>query len=367
MTRRSFLTNAGASLAAAALAAPAIAQSQPALRWRMVTSWPRSLDTLYGNCVLLAERVAKLTEGRFQISVHAAGEIVPALGVLDAVQAGTVECGNTAGYFYVGKNKALAFDTALPFGLTTRQQNAWMYYGGGLALMRELYAQYNVINFPAGNTGTQMGGWFRKEIKSLADLRGLKMRIPGLGGFIMAALGVTPQVIAPSDIYPALEKGVIDAAEFVGPHDDEKLGLHNVAKYYYAPAWWEPCAMGSLLINTEAWGKLPSSYQEVLASVCKEVNCDEQAKYDAAEWPALERLLRAGVQLRAFPSDVMAAAQRSANELYDHEAETNPAFKKIYESWRPFREQQFRWFSLNEHVYERFVYANLGAASVAQR
>ncbi|HET9701439.1 MAG TPA: twin-arginine translocation signal domain-containing protein, partial [Burkholderiales bacterium] len=207
MKRRAFLKHTGVAAAGAAIAAPAIAQQPPAIRWRMATSWPKSLDTLYGVCELISDRVSKLTEGRFQIRPYASGEIVPGLQVLDAVQAGTVECGHSAGYYYTGKNLAFAFDTAVPFGLNLRQQNSWMYYGGGLQLLRELHAQHGVVQFPAGNTGMQMGGWFRKEVKSLGDLKGLKMRIPGLGGQILAKLGVVPQTLAGGDIYPALERG----------------------------------------------------------------------------------------------------------------------------------------------------------------
>lgn len=357
MKRREFLRKAGLGVAAGVVAAPAVAQPQPQIRWRMATSWPKALDTLFGACEMVADRVSKLTEGRFQIRPYAAGELVPGLQVLDAVQQGTVECGHTASYYYIGKNLALAFDTAVPFGLTVRQFNSWMYYGGGLALMRELFAQYNIIHFPCGNTGTQMGGWFRKEIKSVKDLNGLKMRIPGLGGQIMAKLGAVPQTLAGPDIYPALERGAIDATEWVGPHDDEKLGFFKVAKNYYAPAWWEPGANVSLLVGVNEWKKLPPAYREVLASVCKEVSLDMMAGYDAKNTAALQRLLGKKVVLRTFPRDMMEAAQKVAFELYEEEAKKNPAFRKIYASWRKFREEQYAWFGANEAVYEQFAYS----------
>ncbi|HSD59910.1 MAG TPA: TRAP transporter substrate-binding protein [Burkholderiales bacterium] len=358
MKRRVFLQQAGAGLAAGAIAAPAIADAPSAIRWRMATSWPKSLDTLYGVCEMIAERVGKLTEGKFQIRPYASGEIVPGLQVLDAVQAGTVECGHSAGYYYVGKNLAFAFDTAVPFGLNLRQQNSWMYYGGGLQLLRELHAQYGVVNFPAGNTGMQMGGWFRKEVKSVADLKGLKMRIPGLGGRVLAALGTVPQNLAGADIYPALERGTIDATEWVGPYDDEKLGFYKVAKNYYAPGWWEPSAQVTLLVNAEHWNKLPKLYQEVLTSVCKEVTVDMAAEYDAKNTAALQRLLKAGVQMRSFPDDVMKAAQKASFEIYGEEAGKNPMFRKIYDNWKKFRDEQVQWFGANEGVYERFVTQN---------
>ncbi|HYD98590.1 MAG TPA: ABC transporter substrate-binding protein, partial [Alphaproteobacteria bacterium] len=215
MKRRSFITSAGIGVAASALAAPAIAQSQPEIKWRCASSFPKSLDTIYGGAETVAKRVAALTDGKFQIRAFAGGEIVPGLQVLDAVQNGTVECGHTASYYYVGKDPTFAFDATIPFGFNARQQNAWLYSGGGLALLREFFKDYNAINFPAGNTGVQMGGWFRKEIKTIADLQGLKMRIGGFAGQVIGKLGAVPQQIAGGDIYPALEKGTIDAAEWI--------------------------------------------------------------------------------------------------------------------------------------------------------
>ena len=264
MQRRDFLTGAG--VAAMLPLGAAQAASLPAIRWRMASSFPRSLDTIFGVSETLAKRVAALTGGQFQIRVFAGGELVPGLQVLDAVGNGTAECGHSAGYYYVGKNMALAFDCAVPFGLTARQQNAWMYAGGGLEALRTLYAKYNVVQFPGGNTGTQMGGWFRKPIKSLADLKGLKMRIPGIGGQIMAKLGAVPQTLPGSDIYPALERGAIDAAEWVGPYDDEKLGFHKIAKHYYYPGWWEGGPQLSFYVNQASWKALPEAVPPGLRS-----------------------------------------------------------------------------------------------------
>jgi len=242
--RRSFLKKAGLALAAGtATAAPGIASAQsPAISWRMALSWPKSLDTLYGGVEFLAKRVSDATGGKFNIKIFAAGEIVGGLQVLDAVQNGTVECGHTATYYYFGKDPTFAFSASIPFGLNARQQNAWMRHGGGIELMREFFKDHNCYNIPCGNTGAQMGGWFRKEIKTVADLKGLKMRMGGTAGLVLTKLGVVPQMIAGGDIYPALEKGTIDAAEFIGPHDDEKLGLNKVAKFYYYPGWWEGSA-----------------------------------------------------------------------------------------------------------------------------
>lgn len=360
MQRRSFLKRAGASLAAGTtLITPAIAAADPEIKWRLASSFPKSLDTIYGAAELLAKRVAALTNNKFQIRVFAGGELVPGLQVLDAVSQGTVECGHTASYYYAGKNKAFVFDTAMPFGLTARQQNAWFYYGGGLDLMRDLYKQYGIVNFPGGNTGTQMGGWFRKEIRSLADLKGLKMRIPGIGGEIMSRLGVVTQTLAGADIYPALEKGTLDAAEWVGPYDDEKLGFHKVAKHYYYPGWWEGGPNLSFLVNAKEWEKLPAQYREAFDVATAEANLHMLAEYDAKNPAALGRLLKGGAKLHAFPPDMMKAALKVAEDIYREEAAKNPAFKKIYEPWARFRNDQFQWFRVAELSYANFTFNNV--------
>ena len=361
MERRSFLKQAGLGLAAgtSVISAPAGAENLPELKWRMASSFPKSLDTIHGGGEKFAKRVEQLTQGKFQIRVFAPGEIVPGLQVMDAVQNGTVECGHSAGYYYVGKNKAFAFDTALPFGFTARQQNAWFYYGGGLDLLREFYKGYNVINFPCGNTGTQMGGWFRNEIKSLADFKGVKMRIPGIGGEIMSKLGAVPQSLPGGDIYPALEKGTIDAAEWVGPHDDEKLGLYKVAKHYYYPGWWEGGVTLSLYIGLKEWEKLPEFYKQCISVAAAEANLHMLAEYDAKNPAALGRLLQSGAILHQYPKDLMEAALKAANEIYDDEVSKNPAFKKIFESWKRFRNDEFQWFRIAEATYANFVYNNV--------
>ena len=248
MQRRKFLKSASVGVAASTLAAPALAQSGE-IRWRMATSWPKSLDTLFGGAEHLAKRVHDATGGKFQIRAFAAGEIVPATQVLDAVQAGTTECGHTAPYYYIGKDPTFAFGTAVPFGLNTRQQAAWMMFGEGRQLMNEFYKDYSVIGLTAGNTGAQMGGWFRKELKTVDDMKGLKMRIGGFAGQVLSKLGLVPQQLGAPDIYPALEKGTIDAAEWVGPYDDEKLGFNKVAKFYYYPGWWEGGPQLDLMVN----------------------------------------------------------------------------------------------------------------------
>ncbi|HET6263632.1 MAG TPA: TRAP transporter substrate-binding protein DctP, partial [Usitatibacter sp.] len=291
MDRRKFIAG-GAAVASAAAVSQAVAQtpSLPNIRWRCASSFPKSLDTIYGGGEVVAKRVEQLTGGKFQIRVFAAGEIVPAFGVVDALQQGTIECSHTASYYFVGKNKAFAFDTTLPFGLNQRQQNAWIYYGGGLELVREFLRDFGIISFPAGNTGVQMGGWWRKEVKTIADLKGAKMRIAGLGGEVMARLGAVPQQIAGGDIYPALERGTIDAAEWVGPYDDEKLGFYKIAPHYYYPGWWEACSMYSLFVNIKEWEKLPKEYQAALEAACYEANLDMMAEYDFKNPKALQSL-----------------------------------------------------------------------------
>ena len=361
MERRSFLKKAGAGLAGAAIATPALSQPAagglPEVKWRMPLSWPRSFDTGFSASELIAKRCAAATGGKFNIKVFAAGEIVGALQVLDAVQNGTVECGHTVSYYYFGKEPTFAFSTAIPFGLNTRQQNAWMYQGGGLELMREFFKDYNIINFPAGNTGAQMGGWFRKQVKTAADLKGLKFRIAGLAGLVMAKLGVVPQQIAPGDIYPALEKGTIDATELTGPHDDERSGFYKVAKYYYYPSWWEGCAELELLVNIKAWEALPKEYQAILEAACAEANIWGQAKWDMVNPPALKRLLANGVKLMPFSNDIMTASYKATQEVLDEIASKNVKFRKVYEPWKKFRDEQVQWFSIAENRFDNFMIA----------
>ena len=300
MKRRQFVQAAGLGLAAAAIAKPAIAQSAPEIKWRLTSSFPKSLDTIYGAAETFSKAVAEATDGKFQIQVFAGGEIVPGLQAADAVTNGTVEMCHTAPYYYVGKDPTFAFATSVPFGLNSRQQNAWFYHGGGMDLMNEFFKGFNIHSMPGGNTGTQMGGWFRKEIKTPADFNGLKMRIGGLAGKVIAKLGAVPQQIAGGDIYPALEKGTIDAAEWVGPYDDEKLGFNKVAPFYYYPGWWEGGASLHFFTNTAKWAELPKSYQAILTSAAAMANVDMQAKYDARNPGAIKRLVQdGGAQLRA--------------------------------------------------------------------
>ncbi len=359
MKRRDFIKKAAAGVAASTVFGPVYAQTQKRIRWRMATSWPKSLDTIYGGATTVADRVREMTDGRFDIRVYAAGEIVPGLKVVDAVQQGTVQAGHTAGYYYIGKHPAFAFATALPFGFTYRIQNAWLVDGNGGDLLNKVFADFNMIGFAAGNTGAQMGGWFRKPINSVEDLKGLKMRIPGLGGKVMARLGVTVQVLAGGDIFPALERGAIDATEWVGPYDDEKLGFYKVAKYYYYPGWWEPGPTLHFFVNLKEWEKLPKEYREVLRSAAAEANLKMMVDYDFKNPPALKRLLAKGVKLRKFPLDVMKAAEKEAFALYNEIAAQNADYKKIFEDWKAFREDAFRWFGTTELAMSQYLFAKL--------
>jgi len=355
--RRSFLRHTGVAGILAAGSAPAFAQSAPEVKWRLASSFPRSLDTIFGAAEVISKRVAASTGNKFQIQVFAGGEIVPAFGVVDAVQNATVQCCHTAPYYFFGKDPTFAFGCAIPFGMNARQQNAWMLHGGGRDLYNDFLKDYNIVSFAAGNTGAQMGGWFRKEIKTVADLKGLKFRIGGTGGLPLTKLGVVPQQIPGGDIYPALEKGTIDAAEWVGPYDDEKLGFFKVAKFYYYPGWWEGGPELALFVNTKAYADLPADYKSILEAACGEANVDMLAKYDAVNPPALKRLIGGGVKLLPFSNDIMAACYRATTETYDEIATKNEKFRKIYEPWKKFRNDGVEWFAVAENRFDNFMIA----------
>jgi TRAP-type mannitol/chloroaromatic compound transport system substrate-binding protein len=355
MKRRQFLHAAGAGLAATSIAKPAIAQSAPELKWRLTSSFPKSLDTIYGAAEVFAKAITEATDNKFQIQVFAAGEIVPGLQAADAVTNGTVEMCHTASYYYVGKDPTFAFGTAVPFGLNSRMENAWMQFGGGMDLMNDFYKKYNIYAVPCGNTGCQMGGWFRKEIKEPTDLSGLKMRIGGYAGRVLAKLGVVAQQLAGGDIYPALEKGTIDAAEWVGPYDDEKLGFHKVAQYYYYPGWWEGGAMLHNFINVDKWNALTPAYKSLVRTASAYAHEWMQAKYDAVNPAALKRLVAAGAQLKPFPASVMDACLKASLELYGEVSAANADFKKIWDSMLPFRNDQYLWWQVAEYSYDTYL------------
>ena len=346
MKRRDFLKTAGVGVAASAIAAPAIAQSMPELKWRLTSSFPKSLDTLWGGAETFCKVVAEATDNKFQIQPFAAGEIVPGLQVNDAVSNGTVEMGQTANYYFFGKDPTFALSCAVPFGLGYRGQNSWMIHGGGNELLNAFFKKFNLYGLPGGNTGTQMGGWYRKEIKEVADLNGLKFRCGGFAGTVLKKLGVVPQQLAGGDIYPALEKGTIDAAEWVGPYDDEKLGFYKIAPNYYYPGWWEGGTVLHLMFNLDKWNSLPKSYQVLVTAACEYTDAWVMAKYDQLNPQALKRLIAGGTTLRPFSQVIMDASLKAANELYAETSATNPDFKKVWDSLTAYRSDQYLWLSL---------------------
>ncbi len=330
--------------------------SLPNVRWRMATSWPYSLDTIFGGAETISQRVNELSGGRFVIKPYAAGEIVPGLEVLDAVQARSVECGHTASYYYIGKNPSFAFGTSVPFGLTAQQQNAWLYEAGGNQLMNRLYSDFGVRSFPAGNTGAQMGGWFKRKLENLSSLQGLKMRIPGLGGKVMARLGVNVQVLPGGEIYLALDRGAIDAAEWTGPYDDEKLGLARAARFYYYPGWWEPGPTLTALVNNVAWEKLPKEYQEIFSTACYEANLTMLSRYDSLNGVALQRLLRGGTELVPYNIDILEAAKDSSLQLFSEISAKDRGFANLFEQWKGFKKEVSEWNKINEFSFTNFSY-----------
>lgn len=343
-------SESGTAAAAGDAAGQAGASDLPEVNWTMPTSWPGSLEVLSGGAQRLADTVSALTGGKFTIDMRTAGEEVPPLEILQNVQTGAVQCGHTASYYYTNFSQAMGFGTCLPFGLTARQQNSWMYSGGGLELLQDFYAeQFNAIQFPAGNTGVQMGGWFTKEINTVADLQGLRMRIPGLGGEVLSRLGVTVQNLPAGDIFQALQTGSIDAAEFVGPSDDINLEFQSVSDYYYYPGWWEPGATLEMQINLDEWNALPEEYQEVLRVATSFSNQAMLADYDNRNSEAMASLLEGDdVEVVPFPDEVMTAAEETAFEIYDEFAADDETFATIYESWQPFRERVQAWHDLAE-------------------
>ena len=356
MDRRSIIKNAGIAGVLATGIAPAV-HAQAAIRWRIASSFPKSLDTIYGASEVFAKQVKAMTGGKFDVSVHAAGELMPALGVLDGVQQGSIEACHTAPYYFFGKDECFGLGTAIPFGLNSRQMTAWMFEGNGGKLMREFYSKYSIVNFPLGNTGAQMGGWYRKEIKSLADIKGMKMRIGGFGGKVLERLGGVPQNIPAGEIYPALEKGTIDAAEWVGPYDDQKLGLNKVAPFYYYPGWWEGGPELDLFVNQKAWDALSPENKAIVESASAHAHVVMQARYDNLNPGALKQLVGAGSKLRPFPTDVMNAAFKEAMALYEELGAKNESWKKIYADYSKYRADQNLWFRFTEATFDRFMQA----------
>ncbi len=357
MQRRAFLQGAGIAGILATGMAPAVVMAQENIRWRLASSFPKALDTIYGAAEDFANALKEMSGGKFEVQVFAAGELVPAFGVVDALEQGTLEMAHTAPYYFFGKNEAFAFDCAVPFGLNSRMLTAWMYDGNGSKLMNEFYAKYNIVSFPMGNTGAQMGGWYRKEIKSVEDIKGLKMRIGGFGGRVLSKLGAVPQNIPGGEIYQALEKGTIDATEWVGPYDDLKLGFYKVAPFYYYPGWWEGGAQLTLYVNAKQWAALPKHYQQMVRLAASHAHVLMQAKYDARNPAALKELIAQGAKLQRFPKDVMDAAWNARQEVFAELNDKNPDWKRIYSDFEKFLRDQYAWFRLADLSYDQYMAA----------
>ena len=337
--------------------------SQPSIRWRMATSWPKSLQILFEAADLLCQQVNRMTNGRFVITPYAAGELTDGLKVLQAVQNNTVECGHTASYYYLDYGSALAFGTTLPFGLTASQQNAWLYYGGGLEAMRKLYQDLGIINFPGGNTGTQMGGWFKQEVKTITDFQGLRMRVPGLGGKILQRLGVEIKSLPGDRIFAALEQNTIDAAEWKNPHADQTLGLNKVAPFYYYPGWWEPGTSYEFQINLAQWQKLPVEYQAIFQAAATDVNTKMLAKFNAVNGEVLAQLVLSGTKLLPLSKEILQASYEEAFAMYEEMASEDQNFRNIYLQWQEFRSQIYAWNNMSESVFANFALNSLKFAS----
>jgi TRAP-type mannitol/chloroaromatic compound transport system substrate-binding protein len=376
MERREFLKLASkGALGAVALAAcssgdadlddAAADETLPEIEWQVATSWPQSLDTIYGGAVTFAERVSAMTGGKFMVTAQPAGEVVPALEILQNAQTNSIDAGHTASYYYTGLAPLNAFGTAVPFGLTSRQQNGWLYQGGGLEMMQAVYAErFNTIQWPAGNTGVQMGGWFNKEINSLADVQGLVMRIPGLGGSVMSALGATVQVLPGGEIFQALQTGTIDATEWVGPYDDTTMGFNEVTQFYYHPGWWEPGPTLEVQIPLPVWDGLPSIYQEIIKSAAYEANLNMLATYDVKNPPALQAILEdSSITVLPFPEDFMAAAEEESLSQYETNAAEDQDFADIYDSWLQYRSEVAQWHALAEYSYLDYQQRSIGGGT----
>jgi TRAP-type mannitol/chloroaromatic compound transport system substrate-binding protein len=355
MDRRSIIKHAGIAGVLAAGVAPAVHAQAASVRWRMASSFPKSLDTLFGAEETFAKKVGEMSAGKFIVSTHAAGELMPAFGVVDGVQNGTVEMAHTAAYYFFGKDDTFALSCSIPFGLNSRQMSAWMYQGNGLKLTREFYANYNIMNFPGGNTGAQMGGWYRKEIKGLADLKGLKFRVGGFAGKVLERMGVVPQNIPGGEIYQALEKGTLDAAEWIGPYDDQKLGFNKVAPYYYYPAWWEGGPQLEFFINLKAFNALSPENKAIVEAAAAYAHQEVQAKYDVKNPTALKQLVAAKTKVLPFPKDIMDRAYKESMGLYEELREKNPNWKKIYDDFSAFRKDQNQWFRFTEANFDKFM------------
>ncbi len=355
MKRRDFLTGVGVAGAGAAVAASAVAQSAPSVTWKLTSSFPTTLDTIWSGAQTFAETVREMTDGRFTIELYPAGEIVPPLEVLDAVKAGKADCAQTALFYHWGMQPALVFATGVPFGMNAREQNAFFRHGGGTDLVNELLVEHDLFALPAGNTGCQMGGWFRNELRSVNDLRGLKFRVSGLAGKMLTRLGVIPTGASRAQIVGAFESGALDAAGWVSPIDDEKLSLVRVAPWYYYPGWWQGSMAIHLTFNLAKWNALPKAYQTVVRAAAELANADVLARYDALNPQAVRRLVESGAKLRAFPQDVMEACWQAAVAEFREAGAADATFQRVHDAYMTFRNEQYVWWQVAEYPYDNFI------------
>jgi TRAP-type mannitol/chloroaromatic compound transport system substrate-binding protein len=354
MKRRTFLKKAGvgAVAGAATLAKAPAVLAQKTYNWKMVTTWPPHFPVLGEGADHLAKWIEEMTDGRIKIHVYGGGELIPALECFDAVSQGTVEMGHGASYYWAGKVPAAQFFAAVPFGFNAQQINSWFYGGGGLDLWREVYAPFNLVPFPAGNTGVQMGGWFRKEINTMDDFKGLKMRIPGLGGKVLAKAGANVINVAGGEIYTNLDRGVIDATEWVGPYHDLKMGFYKAAQYYYYPGWHEPGTCLECFINKKVWDELPKDLQNIIYTALMRENLWTLAEFDAKNGDALKELVdQHGVKLKKFPDVVLKGLMKLSGEVLEEAAAADPATRKVYEAFKAFRAKIEPWTDVSERAY----------------
>jgi TRAP-type mannitol/chloroaromatic compound transport system substrate-binding protein len=328
------------------------AAGQQVFHWKLVTTWPKGFPGLGTAPEKFAAMVHKMSRGRLQIKVYGAGELVPALGVFDAVSTGSAEAGHGAAYYWKGKLPSSIFFTAVPFGMTAQEMNGWLYHGGGLELWREAYAPFNLIPMAGGNTGVQMAGWFNKEINSIADVKGLKMRIPGSGGEVWNRLGGTSVTLPGGELYTSLQTGVIDATEWVAPYNDLAFGFHEVAKYYYYPGWHEPGSTLELIINKQAFEALPEDLKAMVETAARYANADMLDEYTARNNAALHQLVDVhGVQLRKLPDDVIRGLHKASDEYLEELGNSDPMTHKVYTSWKSFMEAAKEYHHISEQAY----------------
>ena len=327
-------------------------QTAQVYNWKMVTTWPPGFPVFQEGAERFAANVKAMSNGRLNIKVYAGGELIPALQTFDAVSLGAVEMGHGSAYYWAGKVPQAQFFSTVPFGMTARGMNAWLYHGGGLELWREAYKPFHVIPFPMGNTGVQMGGWFNKEINSIDDLQGLRMRMPGLGGKVLAKAGGNPVLLAASEVYTALDRNTIDATEWVGPFHDERLGLHQAAHYYYYPGWHEPGTVFELTVNEQAWNSLPADLQAIVTHAAEAENTLMLADVEQKNMSALQELKKdKHIEIRPFPKEVLAHLKTLTDETLAEEAANDPEFDKIYQAYRAFRQQDDAWLDVSEKSY----------------